>query len=322
MNRPDKNGITLPEQESRQPGHDSGLVLLGDADLANEEDRYAQAQAELANQQLQAQAVAEHVEVRPVEPAQPVQTPHSTSVVTPAQDLEPESLFEDKAIAVERAAAESVVTERVAAERVAATSSQATKPKSVLRTQVKTDPEVSKQKAARSSGVRSTIEWLLVLVGAVVLAVVCRTFLFEGFSIPSASMEPTLQIGDRVMVNRVGTHFGGVDRGEVVVFDKPEGLQADNDHLIKRVVGLPGETIEGRDNYVYVNGQRLIEPYLASDVVIDDFGPTVVEEGQLFVMGDNRGRSQDSRFFGTIDEDLIVGKAFALYWPLGRFGRL
>ncbi len=169
-----------------------------------------------------------------------------------------------------------------------------------------------------ASLLRSLFEWVMVLVGAIVVAMLLRAFLFQAFKIPSESMEGTLLVQDRVMVNRVSYHLHDVNRGDVVVFTAPPGIPVGEAHLIKRVIGLAGETIEGRDNAVYVNGQRVAEPYLDPADTIIDFQPFTIPEGTVFVMGDNRDDSGDSRIFGPIDTDTIVGRAFIIYWPLDR----
>jgi signal peptidase I len=170
---------------------------------------------------------------------------------------------------------------------------------------------------------RSLLEWVLVIVGALVVAMVLRAVLFQAFWIPSESMEPTLQRDDRVLVNRLSYRVGDVGRGDVVVFDRPPG-QPDNgiDELIKRVIGVEGDTVEGRDGRILVNGVARDEDYLAPGTFFGDFGPVVVPEDHVFVMGDNRDNSVDSRIFGPIDEDSIVGRAFVLFWPLDRLGWL
>lgn len=170
------------------------------------------------------------------------------------------------------------------------------------------------------SALRSAIEWVAVVVGAVVVALVVRTFLLQAFSIPSGSMETTLEINDRLLVNKLSYQFGDVERGDIVVFLKPDTLSSPYDDLIKRVVGLPGDTVEGRDNQVFINGEALVEPYLDAGVVIRDFAPTEVPEDHVFVMGDNRSNSSDSRVFGPINIDRIEGEAFLRYWPLSRVG--
>jgi signal peptidase I len=136
-------------------------------------------------------------------------------------------------------------------------------------------------------------------------------------------MEPTLKVGDKVLVNKLSYDFHPVHRGDVIVFKRPA-----NDYspgikdLIKRVIGLPGETIEGRGGSIYINGQKLNEPWLPRGTPTSDFTPVVIPAGQYFVMGDNRGDSADSRGFGPIKKNLIVGRAFLLVWPLSRIGTL
>ncbi len=169
---------------------------------------------------------------------------------------------------------------------------------------------------------RFVAEWVVVLVGAVAFALVLRVALFQAFWIPSESMETTLQLQDRVLVNKLSYRLHDVNRGDVVVFRRPDDEQAEIRDLIKRVIGLPGDVVEGRDNSVWINGQRLEESYLADDEVILPFGPITVEDGHVFVMGDNRDMSLDSRFFGTVPEERIVGRAFVLFWPLDRIGFL
>lgn len=164
--------------------------------------------------------------------------------------------------------------------------------------------------------VRNTVEWVVIIVGALVLALVVKTFLFQVFLIPSASMYPTLQDKDRVVVNKLSYRLHEVNRGDLVVFGRPtESLPGDIDHLIKRVVATEGETVSAEDGQVLIDGEPLDEPYL-DDVVTSDIAPFEIPDDMLWVMGDNRGHSEDSRFFGPIDEDLVVGRAFVKLWPL------
>jgi signal peptidase I len=178
----------------------------------------------------------------------------------------------------------------------------------------------------------------LILV-ALVLALLIKTFLVQAFFIPSESMVPTLEVGDRVLVNKLVYDFGEPQRFDVIVFEHPtaqepdrgffgafwhwltEGLgfaAAQDQDFIKRVIGLPGDEIELRTGAVFINGERLDEPEnVLSD--IDDFGPETVPADHVFVMGDNRANSRDSRTaFGPIPYDKIVGKAFVLLWPPSR----
>ncbi len=182
------------------------------------------------------------------------------------------------------------------------------------------------------SGVASAIEWILVIGGAILLAVIVKMVLLQAFYIPSASMYPTLQKGDRVLVNKISYKLHDVNRGDVVVFERPPSETATNiPDLIKRVVGLPGEQIVIEGGRVYIDGQLLDEPYLPEGVTTTAENaplkcareaPCVVPEGDVWVMGDNRNDSKDSRYFGPIDEDSIVGRAFVVVWPLNRLGLL
>jgi signal peptidase I len=181
---------------------------------------------------------------------------------------------------------------------------------------------------------RSGLEWAAVVIGALVVALVVKTFLFQAFYIPSASMEPTLSRGDRVLVNKISYDLHDVHRGDVIVFELdgedvgPDGIK----DLIKRVIGLPGDMIETRDGVVYINDRAVDEPYLADGTVTgdpqDSQNPSIerqtVPEGHVFVLGDNRSNSADSRYpdRGPIPIDTIVGRAFVLVWPPGDVGTL
>jgi len=184
---------------------------------------------------------------------------------------------------------------------------------------------------------------ILILV-ALVVAVLIKTFLVQAFFIPSGSMEETLLIGDRVMVNKLAYRFGDPSTGDVVVFDSPLdvngkesifgavvrhvaeslGMSSPDSALIKRVIAVEGETIEIRENRVLIDGEPLDESYFPDDGRMRNFGPVTVPEGHVFVMGDNRhpGMSTDSRSFGPIPESDIIGKAFIRVWPPSRWGGL
>jgi len=182
------------------------------------------------------------------------------------------------------------------------------------------------------------------------MVVAARFVAVEVRVIPSASMVPQLEIQDRVLLSHFSYIFGDPRRGDIIVFPPQENGQlpssqpteneetnfflrpivdlgrwigilhppeAEQD-LIKRVIGLPGETVEGRDGSVFVDGRQLIEPYLTPDVFTSDFDPIVVPEGGLWVMGDNRGGSADSRTFGPIRTDSVIGRAIFRIWPVKR----
>ena len=176
------------------------------------------------------------------------------------------------------------------------------------------------------STLRNTVEWVAVIAGAVVIALLVRNFVVQSYQIPSGSMEETLMIDDRVLVNHLSYRLHDVNRGDVIVFSRPDGTKArpdDPDDLIKRAIGLPGETIQAIDGVVHIDGEPLDEPYLGPGTAT--FGldePVEVPEGEVFVLGDNRGNSDDSRFIGTIPTDTVKGRAFAIIWPLSRFSGL
>jgi signal peptidase I len=177
---------------------------------------------------------------------------------------------------------------------------------------------------------------------ALVVAFVLKTFVAQAFYIPSGSMEPQLHVGDRVIVSKLAYQLHDPRRGDIIVFPSPadhtvddsalpvrilkgifEGVgltKPEKEILIKRVIGLPGETVEGRSGHVYIDGRELIEPYLPPGVTTDTFGPTTVPKGSLWVMGDNRGNSHDSRFadVGPIPESTVIGRAIMKVWPLGE----
>ncbi len=175
--------------------------------------------------------------------------------------------------------------------------------------------------ASRSS-LRNGVEWVVIIGAALLAALLIKTFLLQAFYIPSPSMVPTLHVDDRVLVNKLSYRLHDVHRGDVVVFERPPNDAGVIRDLIKRVVGLPGETVEGRDGGVYVNGRRLAEPYLPEGTITSTFGPQRIPPGRVWVMGDNRSNSSDSRVFGPVPESRIVGRAFVRVWPLSAFGPL
>jgi signal peptidase I len=184
------------------------------------------------------------------------------------------------------------------------------------------DPQATESAASRA--VRNTVEWIVIIAGALVLAFIVKTFLLQAFVIPSASMDPELRVGDRVLVNKLSYRVHDVHRGDIAVFSRPACDVSDPaiKDLIKRVVGVGGDTVEASDGHVLVNGKRLDESYLPPGVTTTDFGPVHVPKGHLWMMGDNRNNSKDSRILCNnaptyIDEDTVVGRAFVRMWPLG-----
>jgi signal peptidase I len=170
---------------------------------------------------------------------------------------------------------------------------------------------------------RRLLEWPFLIVFALLSAYLIRAYVVQTFYIPSGSMHETLLEGDRVLVNKVSYQLHGVNRGDVVVFRRPPDFPVEDEDLIKRVVALPGETVQARGRQIVVNGKPLAEPYVESACRgTDDFAPVKVPAGDLFVMGDNRCNSSDSRVFGPIAENLVVGRAFVLAWPFHRLSWL
>jgi signal peptidase I len=170
---------------------------------------------------------------------------------------------------------------------------------------------------------RRLLEWPLLVVVALLSAYFIRTYVVQTFYIPSGSMHETLLEGDRVLVNKIGYHMHDVHRGDVIVFHRPPNFQVEDEDLIKRVIALPGETVQGIGRKVLVNGRALNEPYVEPACRgTDPFPPVTVPAGHLWVMGDNRCDSSDSRVFGPIEKSLVVGRAFVLVWPPGRIAWL
>ncbi len=179
-------------------------------------------------------------------------------------------------------------------------------------------------KRREKSAAHNAAEWLGIIIAALACAFVIRTYVLQTFWIPSASMETTLMIQDHIIANKVAYNYGEIERGDIVVFVPPADY---NDirikHLVKRVIGLPGDTLEAREGRMYVNGEVLSEPYLPPGTLTTNLPPTQVPQGEYFMMGDNRSNSQDSRTpLGTIERDLIVGRADFRIWPFGRLGGL
>lgn len=183
------------------------------------------------------------------------------------------------------------------------------------------DPTESRAtRRPRSRGLRWFIEVAVIVAAAFVLALLIQQFVVKPFAIPSPSMEPTLVEGDRVLVNRLTYHFRAPKAGDVIVFHPPG--RPESDPFIKRVVAVGGDTVAVRDGLLYVNGVPRDEPFIKEHPILDDSPEVTVEEGYVWAMGDNRNNSGDSRVFGPVSIDAIMGKAFAVYWPLGHLGGL
>ena len=191
----------------------------------------------------------------------------------------------------------------------------------------------------------SLVELVTIVAVALGLALGIQAFIVKPFRIPSESMVPTLQIGQRVLVDRVSFRFTDPDRGDIVVFKPPSGADSEScgaehasdqpcpthtpdrsdTNFIKRVVGLPGDKLTVKQGYVYIDGERQDEPFVrpsADCATCNLEKPVTVPPDHYFMMGDNRGESADSREWGPVPEKWIIGKAFATYWPPNRIGTL
>ena len=206
---------------------------------------------------------------------------------------------------------------------------------------------------ATSGGLREVVEWVAVVVVALVAALVIREYFVQAFEIPSQSMENTVNVGDRILVNKLSYTFGEVERGDLVVFERGTLTEGNTEELIKRAIGLPGETVELReDGFLYIWGPgegpedaiALNEPYLAEPervrrpdpgdpVTIDiwderclnqprETGRCTLDNNSFFMMGDNRFNSTDSRSFGPVPAENVVGRAFFRIWPVREIGGL
>jgi signal peptidase I len=174
-----------------------------------------------------------------------------------------------------------------------------------------------------SRPLRTVLEWIVLVGAALLVAFVVKTFLFQAFYIPSDSMVPTLIRGDRVLVNKLSYKAHDPNRFDIVVFLAPKGTETDLiKDLVKRVVGLPGETIEGRDGRILINGAVIEEPFLPPGIQSRTFGPVKVPPKSYFMLGDNRPFSKDSTYFGPIERKTFVGRVFVRIWPLNRLNLL
>ena len=181
------------------------------------------------------------------------------------------------------------------------------------------------------AGYKAIREWVTVIGVALVIAFLVRGFVLQQFYISGPSMEATMFQDNRVLVNKLSYRLHDIHRGDIVVFDRvtTDGVAVQHDDLIKRVIGLAGDTVSISECVVSVNGKPIDESYLnAYDLAqsnlddrcrIPEMAITTVESGHLFVMGDNRPQSFDSRMFGTIEQSLVIGRAFVIIWPLGSF---
>ena len=197
------------------------------------------------------------------------------------------------------------------------------------------DQTLKPEKPSKTRGqrlLREVIEFIIIIAAALVLTALLRTFVFDQYEIPTGSMTPTIEINDRVFAEKISYHFSDVNPGDIVTFLNPYPAPNKVDAvLIKRVIAIEGQTVDFLNGQVVVDGQALDEPYthgLPSEPLanqkpgVDLTFPYQVPEDEIWVMGDNRINSLDSRYFGSIEEDNVLGRAILRVWPLDRFGTL
>jgi len=200
--------------------------------------------------------------------------------------------------------------------------------------EVEAAPEPAKNRS------RALIEWGIVVVVAVVVSLLIRAFVFQTFFIPSGSMEPTLHIGDRILVSKLSVEFGTINRGDILVFRAPPAVKTvcgdDVADLVKRVIGLPGDHLTSVGNTIYYTTAPVKKPWnplkapwkavnqswTHYEPIGRAIGDITVPKNHYFMMGDNEDNSCDSRFWGTVPRSSIIGKAFFRIWPLSRIGFL
>ncbi len=163
-------------------------------------------------------------------------------------------------------------------------------------------------------------EWVILLAAAVAIALILRTFVIEPRYVPTPSMVPTIMVDDRLYVEKLTPRFGSLHRGMIITFLAPEQTGRD-DHLVKRLIGMGGDVISITEGQLYVNGRAVSEPYL-NEPMHSDFPEFTVPEGKLFLMGDNRNYSQDSRSWGCVDESAVKGQALFIYFPFSHAASL
>jgi signal peptidase I len=185
-------------------------------------------------------------------------------------------------------------------------------------------------------GWRLTIDWIVTIVGAIAIVLAIKAWVVNPYRIPSSSMEPTLhcarpgsgceaRFSDRVLANRFIYHFRKPHRGDIIVFKTPPQAEQKcgaGGTFVKRLVALPGETWEEKNGFIYINGKKLIEPYVKADRrdTATSYPPRKIPDGMYFMMGDNRTQSCDSREWGAVPRENLIGEVFAVYWPPNRIG--
>ncbi len=189
------------------------------------------------------------------------------------------------------------------------------------------DPTPSPEAPARrglSKRQRGFLEWVVIVLIAAGVSFFLRAYVVQTYFIPSGSMEPTLQIGDRIVVSKLSVDFGTIHRGDILVFRAPPSEHCGEPvaDLVKRVIGLPGDHLTSRGNTIYVNGHPLKETWTHVEPLGTPIGNVTVPANSYFMMGDNHPNSCDSRMWGTLPRQYVIGKVFLRIWPLSRLGFL
>jgi signal peptidase I len=209
-------------------------------------------------------------------------------------------------------------------------------PKPVVEDRRHTYNPVTRATRRLPRGWRIAIDWVVTIVGAIAIVLAIKAWVVNPYRIPSSSMEPTLhcarpasgceaRFSDRVLANRFIYHFRQPHRGDIIVFKTPPLAKercGAGGTFVKRLVGLPGETWQEKNGYVYINGQKLVEPYIKPDRrdTGTSYPPRKIPDGMYFMMGDNRTQSCDSREWGPVPRGNLIGEVFAVYWPPNRIG--
>lgn len=167
-------------------------------------------------------------------------------------------------------------------------------------------------------------DWTKALVIAAIIVLLLQAYVFQLSTVKKISMQPTLKENEWLFVNKIALEFGSLKRGDVVILKDPSDGPEHKEYLVKRVVGMPGDTLEIRGGELYINGTLTVEPYTDAKIEDGDFGPTTVSPKHYFVMGDNRHEraSRDSRAFKEVPESLIKGRADLIVWPISRWAKL
>lgn len=168
--------------------------------------------------------------------------------------------------------------------------------------------------------VQTILEWAALIVVAWLISFAIRTFVFDTRIVPTGSMLPTIQLQDRVIFDKLFYRFGSLERGDIIMFTPPQG-SGESDDLVKRIVGLPGESLEVREGKVWINGMVLEEPYL-DQAPKYSYGPLKIPENAYIMFGDNRNNSKDAHIWGVLPKENIEGRVLLRYWPLDRFGKI